>query len=128
MEKITINQERISISDQRKDIVNNFLKGLNDIVGSEQKDLRNHRKYGMIGLAIFLGMTTIAVFVLLFIMIIEDKGTQTVQLALIAAVFADTLGLVYIVFKYLFADSHRLFEFYKEIVSLYEENENNNDE
>lgn len=113
---------KISISDERDAIVNNLLTVITDGISDEQNDLRKHRKTAIMLLSFFLSIVTVAVFVLLYLMILLDKGELSVRLALITAVFADTLGLVYIVFRYLFDDAHKNHSEIKDILKIYNKN------
>lgn len=112
---------KVNLNDQRDSIVNDLLKDISIAISEEQKDLRRHRIKAIKYLSIFLSIVTIAVFTLLYIMILLEKGETSVRLSLIAAVFADTLGLVYIVFRYLFADAHKNHDEVKDILKIYSE-------
>lgn len=102
----------------RHKIINNLLNKLISPLSTEQEEKNKYRKKALIVFSIYFGLVTIVVFALLFKFSCDGYSEQEANVAkfLISGLFVNLVGLIIIVFKYLFDEKNSLLKDFIQLV------------
>ncbi|WP_431770750.1 hypothetical protein [Streptococcus gallolyticus] len=102
----------------RHKIINNLLNKLISPLSTEQEEKNKYRKKALIVFSIYFGLVTIVVFALLFKFSCDGYSEQEANVAkfLISGLFVNLVGLIIIVFKYLFDETNSLLKDFIQLV------------
>lgn len=101
----------------RHEIINSLIGSLIKPLNDEQECKNSYRKRILIGFSIYFALVTIVVFTLLFYLSRDGYDANEVKVigVLVSGMFVNMLGLVFIIFKYLFDDKNSLL---KDMINL----------
>lgn len=129
---LEVTKKAVSYSDiiskelaKRHSIINDLLEDLIDPLKNEQKSKVKYRKTILIAFSIYFVVVTFLFFGILFCFM-QNGYTEyetKVSIALITGFFVNIIGLVVIIFKYLFDDKNSLM---KDMIKLITETLKNN--
>lgn len=102
----------------RHKIINNLLNELISPLSAEQEEKNNYRKTALIVFSIYFGLVMIAVFALLFKFSCDGYSEQEANVAkfLISGLFVNLVGLIIIIFKYLFDEKNSVLKDFIQLV------------
>ena len=102
----------------RHKIINNLLNELIAPLSTEQEEKNKYRKKALIVFSIYFGLVTIAVFALLFKFSCDGYSEQEANVAkfLISGLFVNLVGLIIIIFKYLFDEKNSVLKDFIQLV------------
>lgn len=103
---------------QRHKIINELLTKLTKPLTDEQKDKISYRKIALKIFSTYFRWVTIAVFFLLLVFCIGGYSEQEAKVAkyLISGLFVNLVGLIIIIFKYLFDEKNSVLKDFIQLV------------
>lgn len=102
----------------RHKIINDLLTELISPLSTEQKEKIYYRQGALIVFSIYFSLVTIAVFALLFKFSCDGYSEQEANVAkfLISGLFVNLVGLIIIIFKYLFDEKNSVLKDFIQLV------------
>ncbi len=102
----------------RHKIINDLLTKLTEPLTAEQKDKIRYRKIALKIFSAYFYRVTIAVFILLLVFCIGGYSEQEAKVAkyLISGLFVNLVGLIIIIFKYLFDEKSSVLKDFIQLV------------